>query len=240
MLDAGTNGLTRDTQRDATFQEVRRLKEENDALKRAVAETVLDNQRLKKVWACKAQEVSANGWRIQTGSSTSRGGLRAAGNTSAGSASDTPLDLLPVASELSSTRSARLARSSIFPQPGLDQVLPSERDKTLEIALLYPEWSPREVSWHITDHCGFTISESSVYRILKAEGSDPGSSAEDLSSRLRIWGQDRLGKPAMADRRDVSTDQELGLVLPDLGTGRLQPQDPGLAAATSHDSRRLQ
>mgnify|MGYP003724946053 CR=1 FL=1 len=119
LLDAGKNGLTRDTQRDATFQEVRRLKEENDALKRAVAEMVLDNQRLKKVWACKAQEVSANGWRIQTGSSTSRGGLRAAGNTSAGSASDTPLDLLPVASELSSTRSARLARSSIFPQPGV-------------------------------------------------------------------------------------------------------------------------
>ncbi len=41
--------LTRDTRRDApTSQEVRRLKEENEALKRAVAETVLDNQRLKK------------------------------------------------------------------------------------------------------------------------------------------------------------------------------------------------
>ncbi len=51
-----------------------------------------------------------------------------------------------------------------------NQILPGERDKTLEIALLYPEWSPREVSCHITDHCGFTISKSSVYRILKAEG----------------------------------------------------------------------
>ena len=51
-----------------------------------------------------------------------------------------------------------------------NQILPEERDKTLEIALLYPEWSPREVSCHITDHCGFTISESSVYRILKVEG----------------------------------------------------------------------
>ncbi len=32
-----------------------------------------------------------------------------------------------------------------------NQVLPEERHKTLEIALLYPEWSPREVSCHITD-----------------------------------------------------------------------------------------
>ena len=48
FLEAGKNGLTRDTRRDATTVEVRRLKEENDALKKAVAETVLDNQRLKK------------------------------------------------------------------------------------------------------------------------------------------------------------------------------------------------
>ena len=48
FLDAGKNGLTRDTQRDATTDEVRRLKEENAALKTAVAETILDNQRLKK------------------------------------------------------------------------------------------------------------------------------------------------------------------------------------------------
>jgi transposase len=48
FLDAGKNGLTRDTQRDATTDEVRRLKEENAALKTAVAETILENQRLKK------------------------------------------------------------------------------------------------------------------------------------------------------------------------------------------------
>ena len=39
---------TDDTQRDATSGEARRLKEENEALKKAVAETVLDNRRLKK------------------------------------------------------------------------------------------------------------------------------------------------------------------------------------------------
>ena len=48
FLEAGKNGLTRDTKRDATTGEVRRLKEENEALKKAVAETVLENQRLKK------------------------------------------------------------------------------------------------------------------------------------------------------------------------------------------------
>jgi len=51
-----------------------------------------------------------------------------------------------------------------------NQILPAERDQVRQIALLYPEWSPREISCHITDECGFTISESSVYRILKAEG----------------------------------------------------------------------
>ena len=51
-----------------------------------------------------------------------------------------------------------------------NQILPQERDRILETALLFPERSPREVSCQVTDHCGFTVSESSVYRILKAEG----------------------------------------------------------------------
>ena len=48
FLDAGKNGLTRDTHRDATTDEVRRLKEENAALKTAVAEVILENQKIKK------------------------------------------------------------------------------------------------------------------------------------------------------------------------------------------------
>ena len=48
FLEAGKNGLTRDTNRDATSEEVRRLKEENEVLKRALAEAVLDVQRFKK------------------------------------------------------------------------------------------------------------------------------------------------------------------------------------------------
>jgi len=48
FLEAGKNGLTVDTKRDATKGEVQRLREENDTLKRALAETMLDVQRLKK------------------------------------------------------------------------------------------------------------------------------------------------------------------------------------------------
>ena len=48
FLESGKNGLIRDTKRDATSEEVKHLKEENEHLKRALAELMLDVQRLKK------------------------------------------------------------------------------------------------------------------------------------------------------------------------------------------------
>ena len=44
----------------------------------------------------------------------------------------------------------------------------AEREKVVETALARPELSPRELAWQITDSEGSFISESSVYRILKA------------------------------------------------------------------------
>ncbi len=49
-------------------------------------------------------------------------------------------------------------------------LLPEERETVRAIALLHPDWSSREVAFHITDTCGFTVSESTVFRILKQEG----------------------------------------------------------------------
>jgi len=48
FLEAGKNGLTRSIIRDATSDEVRRLKDENGDLKKAVAELALDVIRYKK------------------------------------------------------------------------------------------------------------------------------------------------------------------------------------------------
>jgi len=48
FLDAGKNSLTPSIRRDATTDEVRQLREENDSLKKAVADLMLDVIRYKK------------------------------------------------------------------------------------------------------------------------------------------------------------------------------------------------
>jgi putative transposase len=50
---------------------------------------------------------------------------------------------------------------------GWNRLMPEEREKILEVAKEETDWSPREVACHITDHEGFSVSESSVYRLLK-------------------------------------------------------------------------
>lgn len=48
FLDAGKNGLTLETKRNATSDEVKTLRSENSDLRRAAAEQMLENIRLKK------------------------------------------------------------------------------------------------------------------------------------------------------------------------------------------------
>ena len=49
-----------------------------------------------------------------------------------------------------------------------NQINTADRDKVVEIALEKPELSSRELAWNITETYKYYISESSVYRILKA------------------------------------------------------------------------
>ena len=41
------------------------------------------------------------------------------------------------------------------------------KEQCLDVALQYPDKSPRELAWTITDEHSYFISESSVYRLLK-------------------------------------------------------------------------
>ena len=52
FLEAGKKGLTKDTLRDATSDEVKKFKSENEQLKQSLAEAILEAQRYKKVSAC--------------------------------------------------------------------------------------------------------------------------------------------------------------------------------------------
>lgn len=63
-----------------------------------------------------------------------------------------------------------LARKKSNNKGTWNKINESDRDKVVEIALEKTELSPRELAWHITDNYKYYISESSVYRILKANG----------------------------------------------------------------------
>ena len=58
------------------------------------------------------------------------------------------------------------------PEPGAvwNRLRPAEQTAILEAALQQPDLSPRELACSVTDHAGFTVSEATVYRVLKRHG----------------------------------------------------------------------
>ena len=51
-----------------------------------------------------------------------------------------------------------------------NRITPNEEKRILAVAKEYPDLSSRQLSAWITDHEGFAVSESTVYRILRREG----------------------------------------------------------------------
>ncbi len=58
------------------------------------------------------------------------------------------------------------------PQPGTvwNRLTPQEEERILAEALRQPDHSARELAYWLTDHAGFSVSESTVYRVLKRHG----------------------------------------------------------------------
>jgi len=63
----------------------------------------------------------------------------------------------------------------------------SERSKILEQALAQPYLSPRQLACWCCDHAGFSVSESSVQRLLKAHGLLPARAPEQEPA-AKEWG----------------------------------------------------
>jgi transposase InsO family protein len=61
------------------------------------------------------------------------------------------------------------------PQPGTiwNRLRPEERKEILAVARAEPDRSSREIAFWLSDHAGFSVSESSVYRVLKLHGLVP-------------------------------------------------------------------
>ena len=85
-------------------------------------------------------------------------------------------------------RYTQRGRAGLEPQPGASRrvwnsIPPRVRQRVVDAALADPEQSPRELAWHFTDREGHFLSESSVYRILKAyDLACPASTARAAAS----------------------------------------------------------
>jgi len=64
-----------------------------------------------------------------------------------------------------------------------NRVIPMEEGRTLAVAREYPSLSPRQLSAWITDHEGFSVSESTVYRILRREGLIKRRESQPIAAR---------------------------------------------------------
>jgi putative transposase len=64
----------------------------------------------------------------------------------------------------------RLGQSRTLRGRPWNRIIPDEERRILVVAREYPDLSSRQLSAWITDHEGFAVSESTVYRILRREG----------------------------------------------------------------------
>jgi putative transposase len=64
------------------------------------------------------------------------------------------------------------------PRQAWNALRDEEREGIVKHSLAQPHLTPRELAWWLCDHAGFSVSESSVYRVLKARGLLPDRAAD--------------------------------------------------------------
>ena len=77
------------------------------------------------------------------------------------------------------------------PRQAWNALRPSEREAIVAQALAQPHLSARQLACWLCDHAGFSVSESTVYRVLKAEGLLPDRAPEEQPAAGEFWRKTR-------------------------------------------------
>ena len=103
-----------------------------------------------------------------------------------------------------------------------NRIPPRVRQRVVEAALADPERSPRELAWQLTDRDGHFVSESSVYRILKAYDLMPSPAFIVLSAAKTF--QHPTHRPNELWQTDFTSDvtETLDLARAKTGVDRVQ------------------
>ena len=170
FMEAGRERLTRDMVRDATQQEVQALRRENVELKQLVAELSLEGHRPEK----NSYTDTPRRRRYQRMSAAEKAEVLV-------TVASSPTPKRKVLRELGVARSTYYRWLKRREQRGLEndagggrppwnRMTSREVDHVLSVAREMPELSPRQLAAWVTDNMGFSVSESTVYRILRREG----------------------------------------------------------------------
>nr|WP_170429869.1 IS3 family transposase [Ruegeria arenilitoris] len=170
FLEAGKNRLAGDTARQATSPQVKELRSESAALKEVVAELTLENRLLKK-----KHDRGWGGRRMRYPASEKLEIIRTV-EASHLSVKQT-LAMLGIPSSTYYDWYARwsdggldaLADRSPRPRSVWNRIPHDTREDFVAFALDHEDLTPRELAVKYTDEKRYFVSESSAYRILKAE-----------------------------------------------------------------------
>ena len=111
-------------------------------------------------------------------------------------------------------------------KPPWNRLTAEEEQALLAAARQLPELSCRQLAAWITDNEGFSVSESTVYRIFRREGLVKSPEMQ-LKAGKECHRKTHRSSPAMGHRRLLLQGRRLGLLLPGHRDGRLLPLHPG-------------